>query len=1123
MATIPSPPTWAEIDPFVEAYERERGGSDQTGISEYLPPKGHTHYFAVLRELVRVDLEHRWDREQPRPLDEYLAEFPELRTDPDGVQAIAFEEYRLRRQAGEDPSAEEYRRRYGVNTLDWPRTPTHADFGQSVSSSDLSGPGDEPAASPFERLQELASAYLHHSRSMGQDTALELEGTLRAVSKDAGFADLFLELHDADPRVAHMLAEGFESLPREGAQYQGFQLVRELGRGAFARVFLARQNELANRLVALKLSIELPGESQTLAQLQHTNIVPIYSAHYQAPIQAICMPYFGRVTLADVRAELRKLPSPPPLADWLVQLLVSKRSTAPTGLSEGRTIAPDPSPLARMRGMSYTDAVLWIGAQLAAALAHAHDRGIVHGDLKPANVLLSDEGQPMLLDFNLSEDVKLPGRASAAQIGGTLPYMAPEQLAAFRAGCKRTDPRSDVYALGLLLFELLCGRFPFPLHKGRVDDLLGPMIADRSERAPDLRRWNSGVPRAVASILRHCLHPDPANRYGSAHALHEDVSRQLASLPLKHAPDPSPRERVGKWFHRHPRLTSSYVVGAVASMLLLVVFTILAARSRQLDHERAGHAFHQFGETLQECQFLLGSPDPDRDALREGIQRAEESLDRYQVLNNPRWDSSTYVTSLAPAERDELRRTVRQLLLFLAGGVRRDARLTEDIVLRDELQTKALRLNKLAESCYEGDENLLAVYLERSLLLHDLGRDAEAAELETRMRLLPARTCEELLLLALQRREQKDYVAAQEFLHQAQHRDPRNPLIWYWLGACALDVFDYREARASFTTSVALWPRFHGTYYERGRAAARLGKHAEALADLTEAIRLRPQFGWAYNDRGWEYVEIRDFKKALSDFDEAIRLQPSFIPAYVNRAIVKESLNDLPGALADLTLALENGGLEQQARAYYRRSIVRSLLGDHAGAKKDREQLLRCTPQGEINWIARGLARISSDPAGALADFSEALHLNPRSLPALENKAYVLAEHMGRTQEAVTVLDEVIALYPDRVPSIASRGVLHARLRHRQPAVADAVEALRFDKSPEIAYQVAGIYALTSQQQPEDLKEALRLLDAALREGYGLDLLDSDPELKPIRSHPEFRRIVDAARSRKKDARPAAN
>src|SRR5262249_23342097 len=170
--------------------------------------------------------------------------------------------------------------------------------------------------------------------------------------------------------------------------------------------------------VGLKIADDVAGESRTLAQLQHTNIVPIYSLHRSGPFQAVCMPYFGRTTLARVVEQLSGRASLPSSGRELKSTLdrLPSETVASTGSPRQPATSPpqaDPAPAAEaggwghMDGLSYVEAVLWLGSQLADGLAHAHERGILHRDLKPANVLLADDGRPMLLDFNLAEDTKL--------------------------------------------------------------------------------------------------------------------------------------------------------------------------------------------------------------------------------------------------------------------------------------------------------------------------------------------------------------------------------------------------------------------------------------------------------------------------------------------------------------------------------------------------------------------------------------------------------------------------------------------------------------------------------------------------------------------------------------------
>src|SRR5262245_1577590 len=197
------------------------------------------------------------------------------------------------------------------------------------------------------------------------------------------------------PGLLYDRSDDFLSLPELGQSFLGFLLLAELGRGTFGRVYLARQEDLAGRLVALKVSAESHGESQRLARLQHTNVVPVYSRHTGASLHATCMPYLGPTTLADVLHDLGRRDSMPASGKGLVSTVENKKNRTRAALDPTKQPAPqrarpegdegEEGLLKRLEGRTYVDAVLCLGAGLADGLAHAHERGIVHRDLKPAN------------------------------------------------------------------------------------------------------------------------------------------------------------------------------------------------------------------------------------------------------------------------------------------------------------------------------------------------------------------------------------------------------------------------------------------------------------------------------------------------------------------------------------------------------------------------------------------------------------------------------------------------------------------------------------------------------------------------------------------------------------------
>ena len=424
-------PLNVELDDFISAYELASGG-ESVDLAAYLPAVDHPLYCSVLRELVRIELERRWVAGRPRPLEEYRREFPQLAGDRETMSMIAFEEYRLRLQAGEDASPADYEQRFGVDVTKWPGVSTASSPDDPGSDSHAEVQSDEPdPRPPSALLAEAAQAYLLWLWGEADPAGNAATPSWENYEGGADYAAVFNELHRSDPAVTQGLARALTAMPQTGSEFLGFHLLAELGSGAFGRVYLSRQEELADRLVVVKIVPPLFGESRTLARLQHPNIVPIYSVHQTDGFQAVCMPFLGRTTLADILKDIRALRAVPHSGKYLIDRIRARSGDAsaasPTRPGEAARRVPTGT-FAPLGNLTFVEAILWLAVRLANALAHAHSQGIVHRDLKPANILLTDDGRPMLLDFNLSEDDKLHRSVSARAGRGNVAVYGPRTV-----------------------------------------------------------------------------------------------------------------------------------------------------------------------------------------------------------------------------------------------------------------------------------------------------------------------------------------------------------------------------------------------------------------------------------------------------------------------------------------------------------------------------------------------------------------------------------------------------------------------------------------------------------------------------------------------------------------------
>jgi serine/threonine protein kinase/WD40 repeat protein len=367
-----------------------------------------------------------------------------------------------------------------------------------------------------------------------------------------------------------------------------YRIVREVGRGAMGVVYEAEQLSLGRR-VALKVlaSVALRSataierfqrEAMAAARLHHTNIVPVFGVGESDGVRFYVMQFIRGEgvdkVLADVR-RLRKLSAgtvdgEASVAHSLVRgrftadaTLSTEKPGARSCLAASATVAELQSPVplsssALSEGSQddYYRAIARIGVQAADALAYAHRQHIVHRDIKPSNLLLDLQGTLWITDFGLAKAEGSGDLTQSGDIVGTLRYMAPERFDG------RTLPQSDIYALGVTLYEMLTLQPAFDASEKAA------LIARVYQEQPTPpRKIDPAIPRDLETVVQKCLAKEPEHRYKTAEALAEDLRRFLADRPIL-ARQTSVREQAWRWCRRNPALAS--LVAAVAFLVSLV-------------------------------------------------------------------------------------------------------------------------------------------------------------------------------------------------------------------------------------------------------------------------------------------------------------------------------------------------------------------------------------------------------------------------------------------------------------------------------------------------------------------------------------------------------------------------
>jgi tetratricopeptide (TPR) repeat protein len=609
-----------------------------------------------------------------------------------------------------------------------------------------------------------------------------------------------------------------------------FRVEGELGRGGMGVVLIAVEEPLGRRVALKLLPRTLLSSPSSRARFHREAVLASRLEH-----PGICTVFGAGVTDDQ---------------PWIAMRLVEGRSLADSisaARAAGRTVAA----LERAPDNDGPRAVAGCIALVARALAFAHARGVLHRDVKPSNVIVTTDGQPVLLDFGVAIDAEsdAPGLTLTGEMAGTPAYLAPELIGGERA---RPDARCDVYALGVTLYECLTLRRPFAAPTR--DALYRAVLAG----APvDVRRTSAAIPRDLAVIVATALARDPERRYDSAEALAFDLEAFAAGRSIAARPA-GPVERIVRWARREPKQAGFAAAFSLAALSLAVVGGVLIASREDV----------RAGQRAQRARELESAMIDAYAAI--GDAHAKDAVPRFAAILELDPGNAEASVGIIFAQLREREYEQAQALL-------RDA---PNSPAFDRLRAMAQRQAPPAED---------AAWLE-SASAFELFVDGEALRLESEQ--LPPTERPRVWRSALTR------------FDEAVVRTPQARAIYHQMRAwTASNLGDERATRSACTALAALWPDSARSLYQSGAALCELDPQ-RALVLLRRSAELDPSRAATFQCIGMAHFHLGRFEEAKAPLRHALELDPLDVPAHNSLAVVHMSLGCADEARGELYEAL---------------------------------------------------------------------------------------------------------------------------------------------------------------------------------------------------------------------------